>query len=197
VADSKLIWAATRPEDCAVFFRAPLGTTLPTAADAPWDDLTTPWEDHGWVGDDGISNQIKRDTTQHQAFGGDIVKTTFNKYTEQLVITFLESNEAVLKTVFGEDNVDVTSSGGHEQITVSHSALPPERFAYVARMIDGQKTRLLRIQEGQVIDIDTIPYVNKDLVKYKVTLECYKPDPDTDAVTEIIDNEDVTSSASS
>jgi hypothetical protein len=188
VADSKLIWAATRPDDCAVFFRAPLGTTLPDLTDAPWDNLGADWMDHGWVDDSGITNSQKRDTTEHQAFGGDIVKVTFNKYTEHLKVTFLESNVNVLKTVYGDDNVDVDTSAGYQQITVNHSALPPERYAYVARMIDGDKTRLLRVVEGQLIELGDVVYVNKDLVKYEATIECFKPDTDTDAVSELIDN---------
>lgn len=191
MADSKLIWASTRPEDGAVFFRAPLGTTLPELTDAPWDTLDAAFEDHGWMGDDGITNAVKRDIKDHQAFGGDIVKTTYDKYTETLKATCYESNEVVLKSVFGEDNVTVDTSAGHRQITVNHSSTPPERYVWLARVIDGEKTRLLRVEEGQLQTIDDITHVNKDLVKYTMTIMCYKPDADTDAVTELIDEPDV------
>jgi hypothetical protein len=190
MADSKQIWASTRPADGGVFYRAPLHTALPVLGDAPWDDLALVWLDHGWVGDDGITNGIKRDTTDHQAFGGDVVKTTQDKYTETLKVTCYESNPTVLKTVFGDDNVVVAGSG-HRQITVNHSSLPLERSAFLVRVIEGEKTRLIRVQEGQIITVDDVVHVNKDLVKYTVTIMCYKPDSETDAVSELIDEPDV------
>jgi hypothetical protein len=179
MADSKQIWASTRPADGGVFYRAPLYTALPTLDDAPWDDLAAAYVDHGWVGDDGITNGIKRDTTDHQAFGGDIVKTTQDKYTETLKVTCYESNPVVLRTVFGEDNVDVDSGGDHRQITVNHSSLPLERSVFLVRVIEGEKTRLLAVKEGQIITVDDVVHVHKDLVKYTVTVMCYKPDSDT------------------
>jgi hypothetical protein len=191
MADSKLIWAATRPEDAAVFFRAPLGTPLPALVDAPWDALPVAWEDHGWMGDDGLTNGVKRDTTDHQAFGGDIVKTTQNKYTETLKVTCLESSPVVLASVFGASNVTVDTTTGHRQVTVNHSSLPLQRSAFVARCIEGEKTKLIRIEEGQIITVDDIVNVNKDLVKYTMTIQCYKPDADTDAVSELYDEPDV------
>ncbi len=198
MADSKLIWASTRPEDGGVFYRAPLGTTLPTLTDAPWDDLDpNTFEDHGWLGSDGITNGIKRDTADKQAFGGDIVKTVQNSYTETLKVTCYESSETVLKSVFGVDNVEVTESSGHRQITVNHSSLPHDRYVWVARVIEGSKTRLIMVEEGQLITVDDVVHVHSDLLKYTMTIQCYKPDIDTDAVTELIDEADVTAGASS
>src|SRR5262249_13635625 len=138
-----------------------------------------------------ITNGMKRDITDHQAFGGDIVKTTQNKYTETLKLTLFETSPTTLATVFGEDNVDVTTTGGHRQVEVKHSSLPLHRFAYVVRVIDGEKPRLLIVEEGQVVTVDDVTFVNKDLVKYTITMTCYKPDPDTESVSEIIDEPDV------
>lgn len=196
MADSKLIWASTRPEDGGVFYRAPLGTTLPDMSDAPWDTLDPAFKDHGWMGDKGITNSLKRDTKEHQAFGGDVVKVTFDKYTEQLKVTCYETNETVLKTAFGDDNVTVDETSGHRQITVNHSSVPPERAVFLARVIDGDKTRLIRVQEGQLLTIDDVVHVNTDLVQYTFVIQCYKPDTTTDAVTELIDEADVLTSGS-
>lgn len=190
MADSKQIWASTRPADGGVFYRAPLHTALPTLADAPWDDLPIAWVDHGWVGDDGITNGMQRDRTDHQAFGGDIVKSTQDKYTETLKVTCYESNPTVLRTVFGEDNV-VVGGSTHRQITVNHSSLPLERSAFLVRVIEGEKTRLIRVQEGEITTVGDVVHLNSQLLKYTVTIMCYKPDAETDAVTELIDEPDV------
>lgn len=195
MADSKLIWAATRPGDGGVFFRAPLTTALPVMADAPWDSLDAAYLDHGWMGDDGITNSPKRDTTDHQAFGGDIVKTTQDKYTETFKVTCLESNPVVLATIFGDDNVTVHWSSGWRQVTVEHSSLPLERSRFLCRVIEGEKTKLYVIREGQMITVDDIVNVNKDLVKYTMTIQGYKPDANTSAIQELIDEPDVLGSS--
>lgn len=176
-----------------MFFRAPLGTALPTMADAPWaiEDLDPAFVDHGWMGSDGIANSMKRDTTDHQALGGDVVKTTQDKYTETYKVTCYESNPVVLATVFGEENVTVDETSGHRQITIDHSSMPLERSVFLIRVVEGEKTRLLRMQEGQLINVDDVVHVNTDLVKYTCTIMGYKPDADTSAVTELIDEPDV------
>ncbi|WP_094359909.1 phage tail tube protein [Mycobacterium marinum] len=191
MADSKLIWASTRPSDGGVFFRAPLGTALPVMDDAPWDSLDAAWEDHGWMGDAGVTNSIKRDRTEHQAFGGQIVKVTQDKYTETIKVTCYESSEVVLKTVFGDENVTVDETSGHRQITVNHVSDPLGRSAFLARVVDGDKTRLIRCQEGEVITIEDIVHVHSDLVKYTIVVMGYKPDAETPAFTELIDEADV------
>jgi hypothetical protein len=43
-----------------------------------------------------------------------------------------------------------------------------------------------------MISCDDIVNVNKDLVKYTMTLMCYKPDSTTDAVVELYDEPDNT-----
>jgi len=176
--------------DCGVFYRAPLGTTLPTLTTAPWATLPAAWMDHGWMGDDGMANSMKRDITDHQAFGGDIVKVTQNKYTETLKATCFETNFNVLKTVYGDANV-IVGGTTHRQTTVAHGSLPLGRYCFLWRCIDGQKTRLVMVQSGQVVTVDDVIFVNKDLVKYTVTVQCYKPSPTVEAVTELIDEVDV------
>ena len=41
--------------------------------------------------------------------------------------------------------------------------------------MDGNKTRRLVIQEGAVVDVGDITYVHNDLLKYTITVDCYKP----------------------
>jgi hypothetical protein len=190
MADSTQIWAATRPGDCGVFYRAPLGTPVLTLSSAPWATVPSPWADHGWMGDDGLSNGMKRDVTDHQAFGGDIVRTTQNKYTETLKVTCYESNANVWATVFGTGNV-VSGGTAHRQTTIQHSSQQQPREMFMWRCIDGQKTRLIIAQQGQMITCDDVVFVHKDLVKYTITIQCYKPSPTIDAVFELVDEPDV------
>lgn len=190
MADSTLVWAATRPADGGTFYGAPLGTTLPTDATTALN-ATFLANDHGWLTDDGYTNGMKRTTTKHYSFGGDVIKVTQDRYEESLQLTLAETNEAVLKTVFGDDSVTVDDSGGHRTIEISHNSLPLERKCYVAEMIDGEKTRRLVIKEGQVTEIADVKYVQTDLVQYRITVDCFKPDDGSDAVVEYVDEADV------
>jgi len=171
VADSTLIWAPTRPSDGGVFYRAPLGTTLPTDATSPLNAL---FMDHGWLGEDGITLMVNRETTDHHAFGSDLVKTTQDNYKEQLQLTLLESDPDVFETVFGP-GITLGTAGGSRTIVIEHRSQQLPRSAFVVEVIDGNKTRRLVIQEGMVTTLDDINYVHSDLLAYTITVDCYKP----------------------
>lgn len=195
MADSTQVWSS-RPSDEECFFRAPLGTPLPTDA---VDELDEEFVGHGWVDEDGIEDAIKRNTTKHKAFGGEVVYVTQDDYEETLKLSFLESsNTTVLETVFGADNVTADFGDGHRKTTIRHSSDPLERESFVLRVVDGDRTRMLVIPEGQVTEIDTIKFDHKELVMYTVTIDCFKPKTGSlpenpDAVNEYIDEPDVES----
>jgi len=168
-----------------VFYRAPLGTTLPTDCTSSLNAL---FVDHGWLGEDDITLMVNRDTTKHHAFGSDLVKTTQDNYEESLKLTLLESDPDVLETVFGADQLTLDSDGaGNRMITVAHSSSQLPRSAFVVEVIDGSKIRRIVVQEGQVVDLDDVKYVHNDLLSYSITIDCYKPaSGNSEAVIEYI-----------
>lgn len=172
MADSKLVWAPRPDSDEEAFFRAPLGTPLPTDA---VDILDPAFEGHGNLGEDGVGNNISRDTTKHRNFGGRVVKTTQDAYEETITVTFQEQNPIVLETVFGTDNVTVDTSEGHRKMRVNHDDAPLPRQSFVFRAVDGAKTTMHVIPEGQVTEVDEIQLVHSGLWEYTVTIDCYKP----------------------
>lgn len=172
MADSTLIWAPTRQDSGGVFYRAPLGTTLPTNATAPLNAL---FVDHGWVGEEGITLTITRDIKKHYAFGSDLVKTTQGSYAESLKLSLLESDPDVLETVFGAGITLGVDGAGNRTVKIEHRSKQLPRSAFVIHTVDGNKTRRLVIQEGAVVDVGDITYVHNDLLKYTITVDCYKP----------------------
>jgi hypothetical protein len=180
MADSGNVWAATIAADGAAVYAAPLGTTLPTTATG---SLNVAFVDLGWVSEDGVTNAISRDTTKHYAWGGDVVKTTQDKYTETVKFALLESNADVLSVVYGADNV--TESG--DAITVEHSSLMLERQSFVIDFIDGDRAGRIVIREGQVVEVGDVKYVHKDLLMYDLTVDVYKPSTGTNAVVTYFD----------
>lgn len=194
MADSKNVWAAGRSSDDEAFFGGPLGTALPTDA---VDVLDPALEPHGWMGDDGFVNNIQRDVTKHKDFAGTPIKTTQDNYEETVQVTCCESNPVVLKSVFGDDNVTVSYTSGHRKISIGHDDAPLPRKSWVVRVIDGVKTRMLVIPEGQVTEVGEVTWLSSELVQYTLTIDCFKPaagsQPDNPkAVNEYIDEPDVT-----
>ena len=66
----------------------------------------------------------------------------------------------------------------------------------IVRVVDGEKTRMLVIPEGQVTEVGDITWVSSDLVQYTLTIDCFTPEdgayPDNpQAVNEYIDEPDV------
>jgi hypothetical protein len=122
MADSRNVWAATIPADGAAVFAAPLGTDLPTDATS---ELGAEFVDLGWVSEEGVSNSIQRETTKHYAWGGDVVKTTQDRYTETFKLALLESSPEVLRAVYGEDAVTEQGDAGHSgRRRAIHGLLP-------------------------------------------------------------------------
>jgi hypothetical protein len=167
-----------------VFFRAPLGTTLPTNATAPLNAL---FVDHGWVGEEGITVTTERDITKHYAFGSDLVKTTQGQFAESLQLSLLETDPDVLETVFGPGITLGVDGAGNRTIRVEHRSKQMPRSAFVVHTVDGNKTRRLVIQEGAVVEVGDITYVHNDLLRYTITVDCYKPSSgNAEAVIEYI-----------
>jgi hypothetical protein len=180
MADSGNIWAATIPADGAAVYAAPLGTTLPTSATASLDGA---FVDLGWVSEDGVTNSISREVTKHRAWGGEVVKVTQDTYTETVVLTLLESSAEVLGVVYGHDNV--TENG--DTITVEHSRLMLERQSFVIDFIDGEKAGRIVVREGQVTELGDVVYVHRDLTRYEITVDVFKPDNADNAVVTYFD----------
>lgn len=171
---------------CAV---APLGTTLPTSATAA---LPTGYLDLGWVTDDGVTVGMRRDTTKHYAWGGDVVKVTMNKYTETIKVSLYETNLAVQRAVFGDSNVVATIASGHQIVTVEHSPLMLTHQVFCFTYVDGVRTGRTIIRNGQITDIGDITLVHTKPIVYSLTVDIFKTSGGLNGVFQMWDNVDVT-----
>jgi hypothetical protein len=111
------------------------------------------------------------------------VKTTQDNYTESVKFTLLESNAEVLATVYGADNVTETG----DTIVVEHSSLMKERKSFVIDFIDGDRAGRIVVREGLVVELGDVMYVHKDLTKYELTVDVYKPETGDNAVVTYFD----------
>lgn len=192
MADTANILAlAAIPDDaeCAV---APLGTTLPTDAVSELEEV---FVDLGNVTDDGVTNAVKRDTTKHYNWGGKVVKVTSDKYTETIKVTLYESSADVLETVFGADNVSVSSSSGHQVVTVEHSSLQLDHQCFVFTGVDGDRTVRTVIRNGQITEIGDILMAHNKPTVYELTIDVFETAEGENGVVVYYDNADVSAAS--
>lgn len=180
MADSLNVWAATIPATGAAVSVAPLGTTLPTTAT---EALDAGFTDLGWINEGGVTNSVKRDTTKHYAWGGDVIKVTMDRYTETLKFQLAETSAVTLQTVFGTDNVTVDG----DTITVEHSSDMLPRQSFCIDFVDGDMSGRILVRDGQITEIGDIKYDQRELVLFDLTVDVFKGDDGVDGVVAFYD----------
>lgn len=168
MANSNNVFIATPPKTRGTFFRAPLGTALPTDEVAA---LAAEYIDQGHVGEEGYAENLNRSTTDFKNFGGDVVASSQDDFTNDLTVTLLEHKSVpVLKTAFGDANVD--DSGATIKVLRNKAVLPRSVFVVDVVGQDGGLERIV-IPIGQVTTVGEIKRVHSDMVKYTLTIKCY------------------------
>ena len=156
-------------------------------AEYPVTDLTTPPTDMtpgGFISEDGVTESNESDTERIRAWGGDTVRVVQTDHTVTYSFTFLESkNAAVLKAVYGEDNVD--TSNGLVTVNVNSDVLPHRSWAF--EMKDGDSRIRVFVPDGQITTRGEITYTHTGAIQYEVTVEAF-PDADGNKAIKVIDD---------
>lgn len=164
------------PMDGGVFYRAPIGQTPPTDA---LDEIPAEAEDHGAVGADGVTVSQERSSTDIPMFGGKTFVDVQDSYTETVVLTLLEDdNDAVLKTSFGDANVEkteATSTEGTKRI-IYHTADPLPISSFYVRTAYGDKSKLYYIDRGRVASVTNVVDVHNNVTSRQVTIKTFEPE---------------------
>lgn len=153
--------------------RGTVGATLPTTAVA----TTTGFTALGFVGDDGLSENIDRTTDKIKAWGGSIVKVVQSEFSTTYTFTLYETlNANVLKAVYGDSNVTTTaatvSSGTLQSVKVNKNSL--EHHPWIFDMKDGTALIRVVVPDGQVTAVGEITYNDGGVIGYPVTLEAFE-----------------------
>lgn len=165
---------AAMPKATGALLRGVLGTTLPTSAR---QDITaiTALVDQGFIGEDGFTQSEARDTDKKKAFGGTVVKVLQTDYSVTIQFAFLESiNAEVLKSIYGEDNVQVGTALDANEIVVHKNKKQSPHAAWVIDVFDGEALIRTTIADGQITEVDDIVKVHTDTIMYTVTMECFE-----------------------
>lgn len=158
---------AAKPAVGGAIKMAPLGTTLPTTADA------TPAEAFaqlGYVSDSGLTRAIEMDTETVKAWGGDVVLVLHNSKVETFAYALLDAHSVqVLKLVNGDNNVTGTALASG--ITVNSNNKDQPGHAFVIDMLEaGNTLHRIVIPNGILTSLENITYVDTGAEAYGVTI---------------------------
>ena len=151
----------------------PLGTPLPTDESTA---LNVAIKTTGYIGEDGLTETIGRETDKVKAWGGDTVKVVQTAFSVQYKFVMIESlNEVVLRAVHGDSNVtktDATASAGNKYM-VKLTAQQLAHKVWVFEVKDGDARIRIVVEDGQIVEVGDITYTDEEVVGYEVTVEAF------------------------
>lgn len=157
---------ASKPAVGGALSWAPIGTTVPTSASAA---LASGFVNVGYISEDGLTNNISRNSSEERAWGGDVVNVFETEFSDTFSLKLLEStNTDVLKLVFGSTNVSGTLSGG---ITVNVNAdQHPDGVFVVDMILKNDAVKRVVIPVGRVTSVGEISYQDDESTGYDITI---------------------------
>ena len=166
--DSKLVSTA-KPKITGGVSIGPAGATLPTDATTAVGATILPM---GYVGEDGISQNIDRNIEKFKAWGGAVVHSAQTEFGETFKFTLLESaNADVLKAVYGDANVTVTGTAPNVTIAVKHNDAEVPAKVFVFDMLTGSRSRRIAVPLGKLSLSGEVKYAGSDLISYEVEVD--------------------------
>lgn len=160
-----------KPKAAGGIYFAPAGTTLPTDAKTA---LKSQFQGLGLVSEDGMTNSIDEDKNDIKDWSGQTVRRIVSGRAETFQHTFIETNEHVMKQVYGPTNVsgDIATN-----LAVLHNdkELPTGVYVYEILLTGGRVKRIV-IPDGQITEIGDVVYQSGQPIGYQVTITAY---PDT------------------
>lgn len=160
--------SASKPKVGGAIHSAPLGTALPTDAVIA---LNSKFKSLGYVSEDGVANEDKRDTEEIKAWGGDTVQDVQKGKSDTFKYKLIEAlNVDVLKEVYGDDNVTGDLTAG---IIVKVNSNELLAHCLVIDMLLNNALKRVVIPKGKIKEMSEIKYADSEVIGYEVTVSAY------------------------
>lgn len=168
---------AGKPKKGGSAFRAPLyvydnekkvevPVKIPTSATEKLDAV---YESLGYFSEDGLSNSNSPTTEKLKAWGGDTVLNYQTEKPDTFKFTMIEAlNVAVLKSIYGDENVSGTLETG---IHVKANSAEQRDYVWVFDMIlRGNVAKRIVVPCASVTAVEEIVYADNKAVGYTTTI---------------------------
>lgn len=121
----------------------------------------------GYISEDGLEWSTDTSDNSVKDWGGDTVAKEISEFGESLSVTFLESRESVLKTVYGDANV--STSGGTTTVKHNASFTQPHVFVFDS-VISATKVKRTIVPVGRIFERDSLTQNSSDPMGYAPTI---------------------------
>ena len=162
--------AILKPATAGAVYYGTADATVPTSATA----TLTGFECVGYIGEDGITKNVSRESTSIKDWGGETIKTVQTDYEATYQFVMTEAlNETALKAFYGEDNVTV--SDNKITIAASSAELPIRAWVIDAITDEGKAYREV-IPKGKISDTGDISFKRDEATGYDITVTALPDD---------------------
>lgn len=175
---------AAKPKVAGAIYRAPLGTAIPEDATT---ELGAAFEEMGYVSEDGVAENISRESESIKAWGGNTVMVTQTSKEDTYSLKLIEAlNITAMKATYGDDNVSGTAKDG---LTIKSNSKELGSYVYVVDSMFGKLAFRMVIVNGAVTEIGEIVYRDNEPVGYELTITA-KADADGNTAYKYIQGTD-------
>lgn len=153
--------------------RAPRGTTLPTDATTALDAAFIKL---GYVDDDGVTVNIDRPSTDHFAWGGDLIASLQQHYSVTLTFKLYQVlNPDVLKAIHSDGNVTVTAAttSSGTLTTVNFNATLNVNSCWNVDAFYQSNSVRVSLPNARVVQVGNYQLTHKNVAMYPVTLKAF------------------------
>ena len=133
------------------------------------DEASSVLKSLGYISEDGVTVATDTDTDDKSDWSGKTIASPMTSYSESISVTFLESRDSVLKTVYGDANV--TTSEGVTEIRHNKNFSGSHLFVFDCVVSDTKVKRII-IPNGVITERDDMEMNNSDLAGYAPTIKC-------------------------
>lgn len=146
-----------------------LETDLPTSVIAE----LTGFSAAGFIGEDGLTETIGRETEKVKAWGGTTVKVLQTDFEVTYTFQLLEAlGTTALQAVHGADNVSGTLAAGSLTVAVNNQTLPHQSMVFDIK--DGDARLRIVLPDAQITEVGETTYSHNAVVGYEVTVEAFQ-----------------------
>lgn len=148
---------------------APLGTTLPTVLGDP----PSPFDELGWLTEEGISQALSVNVERYRAYqGGTLLRTKVTSTDKTITVQAVEEKPLVTEMVHGHGAPTITGVAPNEIAKIDlPDSVPTVARAAVFRFLDEDVEKLLCCERVEVGDRGEIGHTNNGLTIYEMSLD--------------------------